>query len=155
MKRAIYLKTNSDNEYAYRIFDRWLETAFYLSEIYRGERKEDILDIYVLCDSDVVIEKIKKKCTFFQDVVFIKSSRDGEIKEVVDVVCSPMWRNAGYAHFTTFKHARENGYQFFWNIDADDTLFFVDIQNVAIVLKNAEDHAERHQDGKQGPRGGL
>jgi hypothetical protein len=98
------------------------------------------VDLYVLCDKDEIKELI-----FRQDpsCKFISSAR-----ERLNLICkdrkdliSPQWLNTSYALLTPFIHAKDNGFESFWNIDADDTMFYAEASLVAEVMKQVELYA--------------
>jgi outer membrane protein assembly factor BamB len=53
----------------------------------------------------------------------------------------PKWVNAGAAHMTCFSHARSRDHASFWNIDADDTMFFIPPEALAIGMRRVEEYA--------------
>ena len=53
----------------------------------------------------------------------------------------PHWYGAAYAHGTTFQHAARNGYEQFWNIDADDTFFALSPSRLSELLMKVQNYA--------------
>lgn len=53
-------------------------------------------------------------------------------------MATPRWINAGYAHYTPFYHAFDNGIDAFWEIDADDTTICLNADKAAKALIEAE-----------------
>lgn len=101
-------------------------------------------DYFIICDNDQLKSKILTKIIFpNSDIKFIKSQRR-ELKNVITNLTTDFWKNPGYAHATTFYHAKEHGIEEFWNIDADDTLFLTDSIKTAEILKKVRDYAKRH-----------
>lgn len=79
------------------------------------------------------------------NVECIPSARDSEeLKYIMDNAIVEGWHPAGYAHLTTFLHARDNGYKNFWNIDADDLQLCAKPRKVAKLLKAVKDYATEH-----------
>lgn len=54
------------------------------------------------------------------------------------------WRNAGFAHLTTFSHAKVNGFETAWNIDADDTQICLSPERTVEFLQAVESYAVEH-----------
>lgn len=122
---VFYLKFNSTN-YFYSLFciKHWVYIA-----------KKMNCDYYIICDKTPLIEVIAKKLIFpDSDIKFIKS--DYSIpKKIVKGVSNDYWRKATYAHLTSFYHANKNNIKTFFNIDADDTSFFMPDNTIAKALK--------------------
>lgn len=132
---AFYLKTDKGSRQAMDNLSRWMNTASLMGE-----------DCYLLCDRDDVIQKIKDTLIFPDAVTFIKSER--ESKEITSIIRDSIppngMVNAGLAHLTTFLHARNREYDFFWNIDADDTQFCLSVDRIAKLLECAGNYAEEN-----------
>lgn len=127
MKKAFYLKINRNREYAITNLSRWVDVS-YLMEA----------DCIIVCDDKSLEKRIKKELYIYREIEFIKSMKfDREIEDLVVCTTSANWRNAGCAHMTTLKHA-ENKYDYFWNIDADDTRFCVSVNRKVEILKTIE-----------------
>lgn len=72
-------------------------------------------------------------------VKFMENRKDSqEVDYIVSHVTDDLWRNAGYAHMSTFWHAKENQHPYFWNIDADDTCICLSPQRACEMLSKAE-----------------
>lgn len=95
---AFYLKVDKGSGLAMDNLSRWVKTVSLMGG-----------DCYVLCDRDDVTENIKDRLAFSGNVVFLKSQR--ESMEIVPIVENAIPKNgminAGYAHLTTFLHARD------------------------------------------------
>ena len=55
---------------------------------------------------------------------------------------TPAWHNAAYAHLTPLSHAIKNGFQNYWNIDADDTIFMIEPQKLSNYMLEIEQYAD-------------
>ena len=132
--KAIYLKINRQEKYTYRNLKCWLDILSFFPE-YR---------VYLLCDNQALIEQVKTEIDIEWDKIeVIQSCRDNErLKYIVQNVANEHWQNAGYAHLTTFLHAKENQFDAFWNIDADDTVFCLPAEQTAQILRNVEKYSE-------------
>ncbi len=112
---AFYLKVNRYEGYTIRNLRHWLNAVNKF-----GEKA----DYYIICDNQLLKSKILKE---FSDTypqigdLIVNSIINEESAYIIKHVTNERWRMAGYAHLSTFIHARNNGYTKFWNIDADDT----------------------------------
>ncbi len=81
--------------------------------------------VYLVCDNEQLIEVLSEVAPLLFDMVeVIPSEReDSTLNELLPHILSDNWYAAGYAHLTTFLHATRNGYDSFWNIDADEMYF--------------------------------
>lgn len=96
---------------------------------------------YIVCDNSK-LEKYLLKTIFFQNknFEFIKSNYSIP-RRIIELVCTPNWEKAAYAHLTTFYHAKKNNIKEFWNIDADDTSFMERPEKVRDILLKTENIA--------------
>lgn len=133
-KPVVYLKFNSTN-YAYSLWclHHWISIVNTMG-----------YDFYIICDKPAIEYKILEKVPFMtSNIKFIKSDRKSFKKEV-NFICDRNWKNAAHAHLTTFIHAKANNIKEFWNIDADDTSFFEEPQNIKVALNKAEEYARKN-----------
>lgn len=138
-QNVFYLKVNRNEGYTIRNLWQWITIA-------DGYINDAIW--YVLCDNDVLKDRILKEFVVkYPDIAehFIKSIIDDESTFIVSNTTDERWRMAGYAHLTTFIHARDNHYSSFWNIDADDTRFCLNIERSRELLKNVEEYADQNK----------
>ena len=131
---VFYLKINRTERWAMKCLQHWVKSIEALS----GSHK-----IFLLCDKtgakDLIMENI---CFSKENYDFLESNRtDEELTYIVSHVADKYWTNAAYAHLTTFLHAREHGFERFWNIDADDTYVYLMPERVGELLQKAEDYA--------------
>ena len=99
-------------------------------------------DYYILSDKPELNRKILDKIQFYDlDIKFIKSCKNIFLRKIVRNIAVRYWRNATFAHLTTYYHAAKNNIQTLWNIDADDTMFLLDASKTADLLKMAEGYA--------------
>lgn len=135
-RHGFYLKVDKGSRLAMDNLVRWVKTVSLLEG-----------DCYILCDRDDVVQKARETLSFSDAVSFIKSERESEeIAAVVRGVIPPKGMvNAGIAHLTTFLHARSREYDFFWNIDADDTRFCLSAERTAGLLERAGGYAEENE----------
>lgn len=128
-----YLKVNRNERYTYRNLQNWICAI----SLYKNAK------IFIMCDNQCVREEINRCVNFqFCNVEFIESNReDLELQLLVKNTTEEWWNNAAYAHLTTFFHARENHYDYFWNIDADDTCICLDTDRLYQSMKMVEEYA--------------
>lgn len=133
---VFYLKLNRLVDYSIRNMQSWINAILYT----------DNPMIYVLCDNDVLNSRMKNEIDFKGiNYTFLKSIKRPSDKELVEAISVPRWRNAAYAHLTPFIHAKESGYDSFWNIDADDTLFGIEAEKLANSLMQIRKYAEYNE----------
>ena len=129
-KKAMYLKVNRSEDYAIKNLSRWIDASFLMG-----------MDCYVVCDDEALKKKINEQLIIYRDIGFIKSNKGDELTYIVKNIANRNWINAAYAHLTTFFHSRGK-YDFFWNIDADDTRMCVSIDRMVEILKGVEKYSE-------------
>ena len=136
---VFYLKINRENEYVVSNLRHWMDA---LEAGYDEANK-----IYVLCDNAGLRKKVKASLYHYKTPIhFIESRVDSkELNEIIPAITNHQWENAGYAHATTFLHARENGFSEFWNIDADDTFLCLDSFRLWQALSTAEMYFRERQ----------
>lgn len=129
-----YLKINRDENYTFRNLRRWLKVA----------KADNAEHIYVLCDSNELRKKVLEKIPEHMDSVeWIYSDRTrADVVEIVENLVVDKWKNAAYAHLTTFTHASSCGYSEFWNIDADDTFFCLSTERTVELLETVRDYSQ-------------
>lgn len=132
-EKAFYLKINRGEEFAFKNLSRWIDVSYLLGA-----------DCYIICDDEEIEKMVHTKLLLYRDIVFIKSERHGAIYDIVENIANRNWKNAAYAHLTSFAHSYEN-YSYFWNIDADDTRFCVSIDRMAQILLDVQNYAEKNQ----------
>ena len=125
-----YLKVNRDIITTYRNLQKWMDV---ISEI-------DDSEIIILCDNVNLIQNIVTANRLYPNTSFISSDRaNNDLCEIVSHISDSRWKNACYAHLTTFLHAKEHAFgKPFWNIDADDTFFCVSSHRLQEILLLAE-----------------
>lgn len=133
---VFYLKINRNERYTFRNLQNWVNIVESLPDS----------KYYILCDNSDLQRTVLEQVTFGNHYVdFIKSCKASpEIEYIVTNVTEEKWRNAGYAHMTTFWHARENQYPYFWNIDADDTCICLCAERVCEMLNMVENYAQEN-----------
>ena len=131
IKPVAYLKYNSmTSYYSPWCLQHWLNIFAVLD-----------YNCYIICDNKKLQKKIENMVNFDKShVKFIKSKRTIP-RKIMQTVCTPNWKNAAFAHLTTFYHAKKHGIKEFWNIDADDTSFMHNHVTVAQSLEKVEQHA--------------
>jgi len=133
---VFYLKLNRCIDYSIRNLQSWIN----MLKKYEGSI------VYILCDNEALIERIKNEIRFDSVVCeYIKSIKREEDRDLMESVAIPRWYNAGYAHLTPFIHARQNGFERYWNIDADDTMFGLDSDRLFEALRRVEKYAETNE----------
>lgn len=131
-KQVFYLKINRNDDIAYSIFQQWINIIHYINA-----------DYYILCDKKEIKQTIYNKINFYDyDIKFLKSDY-ANLKKTVKLLTNKTWFKAGCAHLTTFKHSKSK-FNYFWNIDADDTLFCIDDKKMAQILLDISIYAQKN-----------
>ncbi len=125
-----YLKVNLELNFAFRCIQFWTDVA----NMYGA-------DVCIICDKESLKEKIQKIVHFSTEPRWLSSAYN-DLKPCVEGVYSECWYKAGYAHLTAFFDASKNGYDSFWNIDADDTQPCLSHKKTVELLKKVSDYAE-------------
>lgn len=124
-EKSVYLKVNINKFFTLYCVQSWLN----FFSIYGGQ-------VYIICEKNDIISEIRKNLFFGNlplreyerlrekqcDPLFVESDFE-KLTKFVEKIVVPHWVNAAVSHLTCFLHAKENGYNNFWNIDADDTIF--------------------------------
>lgn len=135
MRKAFYLKINRDETFAYRNLERWIEISCLFGA-----------DCYILCDQERIKDAIIQKNLLLGKPIFISSDRNEEnVKIAHNITTNEKWLNVALAHMTTFWNANVNGYDYFWNIDADDTFLCLSSERIRELLALCESYAEEQQ----------
>lgn len=130
-KLVFYLKVHNGDNVTFLCLQNWINVVSAIGG-----------DYYIVCDKDCLKSNILKRIVFpDSDIKFIKSQRK-KLKKVIANLTTPIWKNPGYAHATTFYHASKNGIEEFYNIDADDTLFLTDPIKTTEILQKVRDYAK-------------
>lgn len=133
---VFYLKVNRRVEYTIRNLQHWVNTVM----LFPGSM------YYILCDNEELKDDILKQINFKGSIPqFLKSSEDEGYDKLISCITLKKWHRAGCAHLTTFIHAKEHGFNRFWNIDADDTLFCLDCERLKELLLCAQIYADNHR----------
>lgn len=131
-RTAFYLKINRNTDFAFRYLERWIQVAYLFDR-----------DCYIICDNKDVIESILDKDILYGNTSIIESISEEQAKTVAQRFSMDAQRlGAALAHMTTFYHSQKHGYDFFWNIDADDTFVCLSIDRVKEMLEKCEDYAK-------------
>lgn len=91
------------------------------------------IEYFLLCDLE------PPQLPSLQGAVPLKS--DTKLRQRLAGKLAANWVNAGAAHLTCFTHSLSNGFTDFWNIDADDTIFFASPNSIADGLRKVEDYS--------------
>lgn len=133
-REVFYLKVNRVCDYTFLCLQNWIDIV----HSYNG-------NFYIICDKPELKKKICDRITFYDyDVKFITSSLPKNMKDFCRKVTVENWNKAAFAHTKTYQHAIENGFQNFWNIDADDTMFLIEPKKIANILKEVAVYAENN-----------
>ena len=124
---VFYLKINLNTDFAVECFNHWTNIVEALGA-----------DYYIVCDKDELREKVindKNKDKFMPTSL--------QAKQLLNDVVDSSWLNVGAALLTPFLHAKENGYETFWNIDADDTVICADALKCNKMLRKVQEYADK------------
>lgn len=131
-KPIFYLKINRQEDYTFICLQHWIDVVSEMNN-----------DYFILCDNEILKRNVYKKIIFpNSNIKFIKSNRGKYLQKLVKNIATKFWKKATFAHLTTFYHAKKNSFQNFWNIDADDTLFCMNIKTLVNHLKDIEKYAD-------------
>lgn len=131
---VFYLKVNRVESYTYKNLQHWINAITLFPDSC----------IYIMCDNSFLKENIIGKVVLPDTCYFLESSYNSQdLIEIVSNVTDEKWNKAGYAHLTTFLHARENNYNEFWNIDADDTFLCLKSERIVEMLQDIRLHAKK------------
>ena len=131
-ENVFYLKVNLEYNYAFVAIQHWINIV-----------NEMDADFYFVCDKKDLLKSILQRIRFKNsNIKFIKSIRH-PLKRVIKNLTTPNWENAGYAHLTTFYHAKKLGLNHFWNIDADDTSLVAEPKKIVQILKSIQEDARK------------
>lgn len=130
MKKAIYLKVNRACTWAMDNIHRWLKISITLG-----------YDTFIVCDKPDLKEKIEE-LEFSMYAHFIKSIIREPSSSLVKSITVPRWNAAAYAHLTTLIHPKDKGYDYVWNIDADDTFVCLPVDRAVELLTRVENYAQ-------------
>lgn len=135
--KAIYLKVNRFSDYLIPCVQSWVDVFKLVSNA----------EMFFICDKPDLKDYIEKKIDLSEfNCEWISSARqDPDLQFIVDKTIVDNWKNAAYAHLTTFLHARNHGYEDFWNIDADDIRFFIDPEKSLQILNEVEKVANQNK----------
>ena len=127
-----YLKVNRLDGYCFYNLQHWIDIVYQLD-----------YDFYIVCDNIKLENRILRNVVFKDlNIKFIKSIKNRISKKIVKNTASHDWYNAGYAHLTTFLHAKKYNFKEFWNIDADDTMLCMEPKKCCEAIKQAENYAK-------------
>lgn len=130
-----YLKVNREENYTFRNLQQWIN----ITNLIENSK------VYIMCDKKTLRENILKRINLSgSNYEFLETCFDSkELKYIVDYITDDYWTNAGYAHLSTFLHAKEQKAKEFWNIDADDTSFCLEANRVKELLEKVSKYAKR------------
>ena len=131
----MYLKVNRFDDYVFLSLQQWVDIAYELGA-----------DFVILCDKKELEYQILRKIYFkTPNVKFIPSDYKALHKFVQRTMAnSTKLVKASVSHLTTFLHSSQNKIKSFWNIDADDTLFFLKYNYLTQALKDTMKYANEH-----------
>ncbi|MDE6886417.1 MAG: hypothetical protein K2P17_05220 [Helicobacteraceae bacterium] len=130
-KEIFYLKFNRFADDAYICLQYWIDVINILGG-----------DFYIICDNKKLEFNILRRITFKDlNIKFIKSIKNDYLSKLVKAFITPKWKNAAYAHLSTYYHAKQNNYKDFFNIDSDDILFLIKPELLAKKLLEIKQYA--------------
>lgn len=132
---VFYLKLNRGDGFSWQYADIWMEAISALKDPY----------VYFVVDQEYLKDHLQRWFDFHGvPHEIIGSARNSlELQSIVHNF-APNWRNAGYAHGTTFLHARDHGFDNFWNIDIDDITLYVKPARFVEILNTVKSYAGKN-----------
>lgn len=129
---AFYLKINKNTDFALKYLERWIQVAYLFDR-----------DCYIICDNMDVAASILDKDILYGNTTIIESISEDQAKTVAQRFSgNDHWLGAALAHMSTFYHSQKHGYDYFWNIDADDTFVCLSVDRIKEMLEKCEDYAK-------------
>ncbi len=131
----IYLKINQNEKFAYRNLQNWINVAAGM----------DNVKVIIICDKQEIADTILSICRLIPGTEIISSEREEKVlRDLCEEITEERWRFAGFAHLTTFWHAKQQkDCEAFWNIDADDTYLCLSEERTREALLAVEGNAKR------------
>ena len=130
---AFYLKINRNENYAIVCLNQWFKIAQIMNA-----------DCYIICDNKALQKRVEREVDSCHiEKKFLPSMKKPKI---IKHICTSIWaKNAGNAYLSTFYYAKSHGYNEFWNIDADDTMFLLNAKKCAQILSQVAIYANAHK----------
>lgn len=125
------LKVNRDSDYTIKSLRHWINICTSCAKPY-----------VIICDNQTLLNKINREIKFTKYFLGIQPSYKQELGDMLKNIVQPYWLNCAIAHLSTFYYATKNGYNNFWNIDADDTMFCIEANIAANILIEAKEYAD-------------
>lgn len=133
-KPIFYLKVNRRLTYTFYCLQQWINVVSELNA-----------DFYIICDNEKLKQDIYNRIIFKNtNIKFLKSCKRMYFKKFVKNAAIKKWRNAAYAHLTTYIHSKKHNIKSFWNIDADDTLLLIEPCKLAEILDKISNYANKN-----------
>lgn len=123
---VMYLQINREASYTLDCIQMWLYVVKKLGAEY-----------FFLCDNYRLAHRVLKTCKFPDSNIRFIRSKNFTIRKQAGYLCSPGAISLTKAQLTPFYHAKENGIQRFWKIDADDTMFLAAPEKIAKAMEQA------------------
>ena len=130
-RRMVYLKINRNNQYTMWCIQQWIDAINAAG-----------MDFIFVVDNESLEKRVLAEVNFYSADIKMMRSKRKQLKNIAPNLCEPIWEKCTYAQLTPFYHAKENGIQKHWAIDADDTMFAAKPESVAKILLSAEKIAE-------------
>lgn len=129
---AFYLKINRNTDFAFKYLERWIQVAYLFGR-----------DCYIICDDKDVTASILDKDILYGNTSIIESISEEQARATAQRFSMDAQRiGIALAHMTSFYHSQRHGYDFFWNIDADDTLICLSVDRIKEMLEKCEMYAK-------------
>lgn len=125
-----YLKVNANSLYTINCLQQWIKVVEALQA-----------DYIIICDKPELKKRILEKVHFRKRNVKFITSKVSVLKKYIKNITTKNWEKAGYAHLTTFYHAKKHNISHFWNIDADDTFLCAIPEKIVKLLEMAQNKA--------------
>ena len=128
--KCFFLKINNNNTMAYRCIQKWLDVVNKLDR-----------DYAFICDNGALKKHLLNHISFPDNkkIVFIRSKRKRLYKYTKALTFNSIgWRKMTVAHMMPF-YLINSDVELCWHVDADDTFFVLDANDVAKVITNVEE----------------
>ncbi len=121
-----YLKINTIKDHSLECFQKWIDIA-----------NKKNAKVYIVCDDKKTELSLYKNIRFHDNFEVIRSKIKKLYPYMKSLSCK-FWYNDVLTKLAIFYHASKHGHKNFWKIDADDTMFCIENDDIVTFLQNAE-----------------
>lgn len=137
--KVFYLKVFTNKFFTMQCIQFWLDVCYiHNAHIYIICEKEDLINQMKenLHFGNILLSEYCKKREQTDPVIF--DAYFNALRDFSSLIVEHYWINACVSHLSTFYHAKLNNFDSFWNIDADDCIFYLPHKTISEGLKKVE-----------------